>query len=73
MATVNLKDFLMENSVHIKSEITGYCMIADEMYELGGEFVVYKVVNKGITTDLYRGNDLEDAMLVMDGKELEDE
>lgn len=68
MSTVNMKDFLMENSVHIESEITGYYMIADEMYEPGGEFVVYMVGNRGKTTDLYRGSDLAEAMAIMDGR-----
>ena len=65
---MNMLDFLLENSVHIKSELTGFCMIADEMYELGGEFVVYKYSGED-TKDLYRGADFEKAMRVMDGKD----
>ena len=67
MNSTGMINFLMENSVYIKSEITGNCMIADEMYELGGEFVVYTSGKE--QKDLYRGTDFETAMKVLEGKE----
>ena len=59
-----LRDFLLENSVHITSEINGRMMIADEMYEVGGEFAVYENKGRG-NIDIYRGNDLQEAMKAM--------
>lgn len=61
-----LLTFLLENSVRLVSEISGRKMIADEAYVLGGEFVVYE---GGDEPDIYRGTDLELAMIYMNGDE----
>lgn len=60
--------FLMENSVYLSSEITNRRMIADEAFQLGGEFVVYERYQTG-DVDVYRGTDFEAAMMYLDGKE----
>jgi hypothetical protein len=61
-------DFLMENSVHLTSELTSRMMVADEAFVLGGEFVVYEP-SSSHDVDVYRGTDFETAMVYLDGKE----
>ena len=64
MFSEQLRDFLLENSIHITSEINGRLMIADTMYEFEGEFVVYENKGRG-NVDIYRGNDLKEAIKAM--------
>lgn len=61
---MNMLNFLMENDVVILSQDTDRKMTADEMNELGGEFVVYKNTGRG-DVDLYRGDNFEIAMKVL--------
>ncbi len=64
---INILDFLLETDVVLKNNDTGNCMIADDMYELGGEFVVYD--NTKQQNDLYRGIDFERAIKILQGLE----
>ena len=58
-------EFLMENDVILKSPDTKRMMTADEMYVLGGEFIVY--LDGNIPNDLYRGVNFEVALgMLMD-------
>lgn len=61
---IDLLEFLLETAAHLKSEISGRNMIADEMYRLGGEFVVY-IDNDH--PDVYRGVDIDEAMKYLNG------
>jgi hypothetical protein len=63
---MNMLNFLMEHDIILHAHSTGYCMTADEAYELGGEFVVYD--NSKAQNDLYRGQDFEEAVKVLEGK-----
>lgn len=62
---IDLLDLLLEHDLILKHVDSGRCMIADEMYTLGGEFVVYKY-NGEYPEDLYRGNDIEDALNILE-------
>ena len=64
---INILDFLLETDVVLKCLATGNCMIADEAFELGGEFVVYD--NTKAQNDLYRGLDFEKAVKILQGLE----
>lgn len=61
---MNMLDFLLENSVHISSELTPRKMFADEAFEIGGEYVVYE---DGNPNDIYRGTDFDEAMKFLNG------
>lgn len=58
-------EFLMSHEIVLTSTDTGRAMTADEVFVLGGEFVVYEAHNPD---DLYRGTDLNEAMKVLEGK-----
>ncbi len=64
---IDILEFLMTTDVILHSNSTGYSMIADEAFELGGEFVVYD--NTKQQNDLYRGVDFEKAVKIMNGDE----
>ncbi len=59
-------ELFLEHAVCLKHEDSSRRMIADEMYVLGGEFVVYLPSEKGNPTDLYRGQDFEEALRVLE-------
>lgn len=55
-------EFLLESDVIItNTNGNGRVMTADEMFVLGGEFVVYD----GSMNQLYRGDSLDNAMKVL--------
>lgn len=62
---MDIKQFLLENDVTIYCHDTKRHMIADEAFELGGEFVVFDDANK---PDIYRGDDFDEAMEFLTGK-----
>ncbi len=64
---IDILEFLMTTDVILHSNQTGYSMIADEAFELGGEFVVYDDTKQ--QNDLYRGLDFEKAVKIMNGDE----
>ncbi len=64
---IDILEFLMTTDVILHSNSTGYSMIADEAFELGGEFVVYDDTKQ--QNDLYRGLDFEKAVKIMNGDE----
>lgn len=64
---INILDFLMENDVFLHSNSTGLSMTANEMYEFGGEFVVYDKKSPSWEEEVYRGLDFEKAVKVLNG------
>lgn len=65
---IDIKEFLLENDVTIYCHDTKRHVIVDEAYTLGGEFVVYENGNLP-DPDIYRGDDFEEAMKFLTGKE----
>ena len=61
---INMLDLFLEHSVTLIDENSPRRMIADEMYEIGGEFVVYLPGNPEI--DLYRGTDFDEALRILE-------
>jgi hypothetical protein len=64
MANQSMLDFLMEHDIDLVCLITKKVMSADCLFELGGEFVVYK--NHDSQTELYRGDDFDKAVAIME-------
>lgn len=60
---IGIIEFLLENDVVIKNLETKRMMTADLAESAYGEFVVYEEGNK---SDLYRGDDFYEALLVLE-------
>lgn len=58
-------ELLMGHSIVLKDEYSERRMIADAMYELGGEFVVY-IPYKRSSVDLYRGTNFDTALKILE-------
>lgn len=61
---IDILEFLMSNEVIIKAMDSDKLMTADAMYELEGEFVVYKS-DSSFPEDLYRGSDFDEALKIL--------
>lgn len=62
---IDIMEFLLTQDVDLVSNDTKRHMISDEAFSLGGQFVVFE---NGNPTDIYRGDDFEEAMKYLTGE-----
>lgn len=60
----NMLQFLMSHGIDLVCNDTKRTMSADCLYELEGEFTVYR---QGEGEEIYRGVDFEEALKILEG------
>jgi len=70
MNNSTMLEFLMTHDIDLVSNDTNRIMSADCLYELAGEFTVYE---RGATEEMWRGDDFETALSILEGNEFDAE